>query len=314
MSTTFQFKNLAEFLGHFKDEETCKRHFEAIRFRDGAYCAHCGHKTVYKFSGGKRYRCGKCRQDFTIKTNTVFGESKLPLKKWFIAIYLLTTSSKGISSVQLAKHVGVTQKTAWFMDHRIRSALKQNKGQLFGTVEVDETYIGGREKNKHASKRLKKTKGRSLVGKTPIIGLMQRDGEVRATVADEINARTIGQQVVEHVKIGSNLFTDDFGAYYHVGKFFFHAITRHGQGEYARDSEHGRVHSNSIESFWALFKRGYHGIYHQMSRKHLQAYVNEFAYRFNQRAEDLQTVFSDVVEKVSLSSKLPYKKLTHQAA
>src|ERR1700677_2350344 len=120
--TNFQFKTLADFLAHFKDEATCQAHFVAIRFAKGEYCAHCGHGKIHAFKDGKRFRCAKCKQDFTIRTKTIFGESKLPLKKWFIAIYLLSTGKKGISSIQLAKQVGCTQKTAWFLDHRIRSA------------------------------------------------------------------------------------------------------------------------------------------------------------------------------------------------
>lgn len=309
MKTGFEFSTLASFLEHFKDEETCKRHFTAIRFRNGEYCVHCGHKTIYTFSGGSRYRCAKCRQDFTIKTNTVFGESKLPIRKWFIAIYLLTTTSKGISSIQLAKHVGVTQKTAWFMDHRIRASLKQNKGQLFGTVEADETFIGGKAKNMHAKLRRKKITGTGGIDKTPVIGLIQRDGELRATVTPEVSMRTVEQQVVEHVKIGSELFSDTYHGYGRLGQFYQHAAINHADGEWVRD----RVHTNSIESFWALFKRGYHGVYHQMSRKHLQRYVDEFVFRFNRRGHGLQGVFSDVVEKVSLSTKLGYKTLTAAA-
>src|SRR6266849_10833315 len=161
MKNIFAFKTLAEFLEYFKDEETCHEHFTAIRFRNGEYCPRCGHTKIYTFSNGKRYRCAKCKEDFRIQTGTVFGASKLPLKKWFIAIYLLSTSNKGISSVQLAKQVGVTQKTAWFMDHRIRKAMKQGRGQLFGIIEADETYVGGKDKNKHLSKRRACTRGRS---------------------------------------------------------------------------------------------------------------------------------------------------------
>src|SRR5256885_1884428 len=168
MKNEFNFKTLADFMEYFKDEQTCREHFATIRFRNGEYCPHCGHEKIYQFENGKRYRCAACRKDFTIITGTVFGESKLPLKKWFIAIYLLSTTSKGISSVQLAKHVGVTQKTGWFMDHRIRAAMKQNKGQLFGTIEVDETHIGGLEKNKHQSKR--KHKGTGSVGQAALFG------------------------------------------------------------------------------------------------------------------------------------------------
>ncbi len=309
MNTTLKFKTLVEFLEYFKDEDACLAYFASIRFRNGRYCPHCGCTRIYAFKDGKRYRCAKCQQDFTIKTKTVFGESKLPLKKWFVAIYLLTTHNKGISSVQLAKQIGVTQKTAWFMDHRIRSAMKQNKGKLFGTIEMDETYVGGLEKNKHSVKRVKGTQGRNHKTKTPVLGLIQRGGEVRATVAENCKMITIESHIIQHAKFGSQLYTDDFLSYGRIGKYYPHEVVKHAKGQYVRD---GNIHSNSIESFWALFKRGYHGIYHHMSRKHLQRYVDEFSYRFNRRADSFQEIFSDLVEHVSTSAKLPYKELTIQ--
>src|SRR3989344_1756149 len=159
------FKSLAEFLNTFNSEEACRKHFEAIRFADGDFCPHCKHDKIMRFSDGKRYRCHNCKQDFTIKTGTLFGESKLPLQKWFIAIYLLTTRKKGISSIELAEQVGVRQKTAWFMDHRIREAMEQNDGKLFGTVEVDETYIGGKHQRKDGFKK-----------KMPVMGMTERKG------------------------------------------------------------------------------------------------------------------------------------------
>lgn len=302
-----RFTDLSNFLGHFKDEETCRKFFEQIRFRNGDYCPHCGCTEIYRFKGGRRYRCAGCKADFTIITRTVFGQSKIPLRKWFIAIYLLTTCRKGISSVQLAKHVGVTQKTAWHMDHRIRKAMKQNDGQLFGIIEADETYVGGKEKNKHLSKRVAGTRGRSTETKTPVLGLLERGGEIRADVVPDVRMLTVEKKIVEHVKFGSTIYTDDYPSYDRVSQWFKHGRTRHSLGEYVRA---GLIHSNGTESFWSLFKRGYVGIYHWMSRKHLQRYVDEFAFRFNSIDSEFEEVFAAVVRRVSEAGILPYKVLT----
>lgn len=298
--------SLDAFLTQYKDEDACRKFFEQIRFRKGDYCPHCGYTTIYRFEDGKRYRCAACKKDFTIKTGTVFGESKIPLRKWFIAIYLLTTCRKGISSVQLSKQVGVTQKTAWFMDHRIRKAMKQGRGQLFGIIEADETYVGGKDKNKHLNKRQACTRGRSTDVKTPVFGLVQRDGEVRATAIPDARMLTLEKHIAGNVQIGSRIYTDDFLSYYRLSKWYDHEKVQHSQGQYVRP---GGIHTNTTECFWSLFKRGYIGIYHWMSRKHLQRYVDEFAYRFNTRELDFTDVFASMVNNVSDSNRLSYKAL-----
>jgi transposase-like protein len=302
MKTGFEFSTLTEFTDYFKDEETCHKHFAAIRFRNGEYCPHCGHTKIYTYASGKKYRCAKCKENFTIKTGTVFGESKLPLRKWFIAIYLLSTTSKGISSVQLAKHVGVTQKTGWFMDHRIRKAMKENNGQLFGEVEVDETFVGGLAKNMHEKK--KKHLGTGGSGKTAVMGILQRKGKIIAGVVENVQKQTLQAKIHEHVEPGSAVFTDQWVAYNGLNSHFAHESVDH-QVCFGK----GGVHTNGMESFWALFKRGYHGIYHQMSRKHLQRYVDEFVFRFNQRPLAMADVFSRMLARVTESSQLPYKEL-----
>jgi transposase-like protein len=304
MKNILEFKTLTEFTDYFCDEETCVKHFTAIRFANGEYCPHCGHNEIYKFSNGKRYRCAKCKQDFTIRTGTVFGESKLPLRKWFMAIYLLLTSNKGISSVQLAKQVGVTQKTGWFIDHRIRSAMKQNKGQLFGRVEADETYIGGKAKNMHKEKR--KLVGTGGDGKTAIIGIAQRGGDVRAHVPQDIKSKTLQANIADKVQSGSFVYTDEHPAYRGLHRLgFYHGRVQHRIKEWVV----GDAHTNTIESFWAMFKRGYHGIYHWMSPKHMQKYVDEFVYRWNRREGEAKNIFSETVMSVANSAQLPYKQL-----
>ena len=309
MKTIFEFKTLTDFTDYFCDEATCIEHFTETRFRNGEYCPHCQHDKVYKCSNGKRYQCAKCKQDFTIKTGTIFGESKLPIRKWYMAVYLLSTTSKGISSVQLAKHLGVTQKTAWFMAHRIRAAKPQNKKQLSGKIEADETFIGGLAKNMHKAKRAAAIKGTGGTGKTPIFGMKSRTGEVRAQVVESVGAVDLHREIKSNVEQGATLYTDKWVGYRGLKVQFNHETVDHTAKEYVN----GDCHTNGIESFWALFKRGYHGIYHQMSRKHMQRYVNEFAFRFNRRASKMQGIFTEVVNNISETAQLPYKELTQQA-
>jgi transposase-like protein len=216
----------------------------------------------------------------------------------------VSTTSKGISSVQLAKHVGVTQKTGWFMDHRIRKAMQQNKGQLFGRMEADETFIGGLSKNMHKKKRLIAIKGTGGNSKTPVFGLRSRAGEVRAQVVRSVAKVDLHKAIEENVAPGSTIYTDQWVGYRGLRQYK-RKVVNHSAKQYVR----GDVHTNGIESFWALFKRGYHGVYHQMSKKHLQRYVNEYAFRWNRKEETMQAVFSELISKMSEGKNLPYREL-----
>jgi len=290
------FKTLVEFLAWAKDENTCRKYFESVRFKNGDFCPLCGHKKILRFSDSKRYRCDGCKRDFTIKTGTLFGESKLPLRTWFIAIYLLTTRKKGISSIELAEQCGVSQKTAWFMDHRIREAMKQGSDKLFGTVQVDETYTGGTHQRKHGFRK-----------KAPIMGMTEKGGKIRAFHISARETHLILNHIRKNVDTSAFIMTDEAGVYKKLPKLGYrHASVKHGKKHWAK----GEVNTNSIESFWALFKRGYHGTYHSMSKKHLQRYVDEFTFRFNIRSSEMAEKFSEVVRQVSERDKMSYKTLT----
>jgi len=291
------FKTLAEFIGQFNSEQACRQYFEAVRFKDGDYCPHCKHDRIFRFSDGKRYRCEKCLRDFTIKTGTLFGESRVPLQKWFIAIYLLTTTKKGISSIELAQQVGVTQKTAWFMDHRIRESLKQGKGILVGIVEVDETYLGGKHKRKDGFSK-----------KQAIFGMTERGGKIKAYHVPHRGTEVLLPTIKKHISPKAMLMSDEARVYTKLPKvgYYNHGMVKHGKRHWVR----GSIHTNSIESFWALFKRNYHGIYHTMSKKHLQRYIDEVSFRFNHRELDMQGVFEEVTKRMAKRGKMPYKALT----
>jgi transposase-like protein len=222
-----------------------------------------------------------------------------------MAVYLLSTTSKGISSLQLAKHIGVTQKTAWFMDHRLRSAMKQDGGQIFGTIEADETYVGGAVRNMHQKKVDRSKVGTGGKGKAIVFGMKQRGGQVRATLITDNSSAQLHPAIQATVAPGSILYTDEHRGYNGL-EGYSRTVVNHSVKEYVN----GLAHTNGIESFWALFKRGFHGVYHQMSRKHLQKYVDECAYRLNRRGYGMNMVFGEVVERTTDGKNLSYKKLT----
>jgi transposase-like protein len=223
------------------------------------------------------YRCNACKLDFTVRTGTIFERSHVPLHKWLYAMYLLVTARKGISSMQLAKEIGITQKSAWFVLHRLREACNDNNSKLKGLIEVDETYIGGKESNKHEKDKLKA--GRGPVGKTPILGMRERGGKTLAMPIENTSELEIQGAIFSRVEFGSTLMTDEHAAYKGMdGLLFKQETVNHSAGEYIR----GLAHTNGIESVWAVLKRGLHGVDHHVTDKHLGRYVDEFAFPLNE--------------------------------
>jgi transposase-like protein len=248
----------------FPDQETARVYLEHNLWPEGPKCPVCGFGERITTRKDGFYRCNQCKEDFTVRTGTIFERSHIPLHKWIYAMYLLLTARKGISSLQLSKEIGIRQASAWFMLHRIREACGPDLKKLRGVIEIDECFVGGIEANKHEHKKLKT--GRGTVGKTPVLGMRERGGRTVATPIANTDAGTVQAEIHRHVEIGSILYTDEGGAYAGIGDMFFdHDTVNHGEAEFVRDG----VTTNSIESVFAVLKRGLIGVYHHASKKHL---------------------------------------------
>ena len=272
---------LIKVLRIFPDDATSEKWFESQRWSDGIYCPRCGSFNIQEGAKHKTmaHRCRDCRKFFSVKIGTVMEASNLGYQVWALAMYLLQTGLKGQSSMKLHRDIGITQKSAWHLAHRIRECWSDETEQFTGPVEVDETCIGGKEKNKHSDKKLKS--GRGAVGKAVVIGAKDRaTNAVSAAVIKNADAYTLEGFVKDHAAAGATVYTDDAKAYNDIP--FHHETVKHSVGEYVKDM----AHTQGIESFWSLLKRGYHGTYHHMSEKHLGRYVDEFSGRNNDRRAD----------------------------
>lgn len=283
--------NLATLSKLFADENAAREFLESKLWPNGPVCPHCGViDRAYRLTAkpGSRhpvrpgvYKCRDCRKQFTVRVGTIFEDSHIPLCKWLMAIHLMSSSKKGISSLQISRELGITIKSAWFLTHRIREAMHDGftgpLGEGGKTVEADECYVGG--KPRHGGPKSKRGRGTS---KAPVAVLVERDGRARAKPVEFVDARTLKGEIRENVSRDAKIVTDDFGAYRGIGREFAggHSVVKHSTKQYVNaDGEH----SNTAESFIALLKRGHYGVFHVMSRKHLHRYVNEFSFRWNQR-------------------------------
>lgn len=309
-----EFNSLVSMQAYFCNERVCAEYLEQQRWNGTPICPHCGSehhyrtKTRFKNPELKDYKdffCKACRKKYTVLTGTAYESTKISLRLWLSALYLLTAHKKGISSLQLSRDLDVSQKTAWFMLHRLRQILTENAPEMLeGEISADETFVGGRNKFRHYDKKVTHKPGRTWVDKTAVLGLLQKDGPIRCFVIESTSSHILQPIVFNNVKLGSRLYTDDWCGY--SGMFFWyeHYVIEHSKGKYKK----GKATTNNIEGAWAHLKRSLGGIYHSVRPRHLQRYCNEFAFRWNTRHIPDAEKFERAVRNCN-ETRLLYKEL-----
>jgi len=304
-------KTLQEAILYFSDPVNCREYLVARRWSNGVICPRCGSKDVLFLEKYNRWHC-RAKHDapqFTLKTGTIMEESPIGLDKWLAAMWQIVNCKNGISSYEVAKAIGVTQKSAWFMDHRIRLALMSGSFEkLTGEVEADETFIGGKARNMHVNKRQRRITGTGGKDKTAVMGIMQRGGKVRTVVIANRKKKALQEEVKKHVEAGAALYTDALLSYEGLASQYAHQVVDH-----AVQYVDGRVHTNSLENFWSLLKRGISGTYVSVEPFHLFRYLDEQAYRYNNRKLTDAERFSIAVEGI-VGKRLTYTELTGKSA
>ena len=306
MAKQKQEMDLITLMEKFGSEDKCFEYLEALRFPEGVHCIRCESDKISRIYERRQYHCDACKYQFSIRTGTIFHGSHLPLQKWFVAIYLMCESKKGISANQLKRTLKVAYKTAWYLCHRIREAVKDADDSLLrGIVEVDETYVGGKARNMHKDVRERKIIGRGASGKTMVLGAIERDGQVRLSRELLADRETLHGFIKDEISDeAAFIYTDDHKGYNGIGdEDTTHESVRRSKGEYAR----GDIHTNGIENVWSLFKRSIVGAFHHISEKHIDRYLDEFEFRFNNR--DNPYLFRDTILRMIGSGKIEYAEL-----
>jgi transposase-like protein len=298
-------KTLQQAIKYFSDEQVCIDTIAALRWPKGPVCPNCAGTGHYYLATQKRWKCKGCKKQFSVKVGTIFEDSPISLDKWLVALWMLVNCKNGISSYEVARDLGITQKSAWFVMHRLRLALHDKTfGKLGGEVEADETYIGGAARFMHADKKKRLKGATGWVGKTAVMGVLERKGKVRTSVLPNVYRSTLQDKVKENVELGSKVFTDASSGYTGLHAEYIHNVIDHAQA-YVK----GNIHTNGLENFWSLLKRGLKGTYISAEPFHLFRYLDEQSFRFNNRAT--KDNFVDDADRFELAlSQVAGKRLT----